>query len=208
MKCALWLNGKKVFKAQEIVDNFDISAIRGYFLGGCLYDWLVDNEGEKYIDKILNLSHSDEKLNERLMEIFGQNIQEINLHKHTENKPNNNTVTSSPTSFYSTSYNSFFVFGSFIYGSFSYGSHQFEYEFEFERGSFGSYRLGSFYIGSFKPSSFITSFDFLSSFYKYNISSFFNNTSYFISDDKYDDLVRLSFELCPLNMFGYGIHNI
>jgi hypothetical protein len=47
MNCCLWLNGIKVWRAEDIYNNFDPASLRGYFLGGSLMRWLKANCGEK-----------------------------------------------------------------------------------------------------------------------------------------------------------------
>ena len=48
MDCCLWLNRKKISNAAEIIDNFDLAAVRGYFLGGSLSEWLREHGGTVY----------------------------------------------------------------------------------------------------------------------------------------------------------------
>lgn len=119
--------------------------------------------------------------------------------------------------------------GSFYLGSFLFGSgfHEWEWEWEqffgsffntsFRFGSgisaklaflrnFGSFQFGSFRFGSYRFSS-------------YNFGSFVGNGSFsagnlpelpeFLQNlDEYDRIMLMSLYGCPLNQFGYGIHNI
>ena len=74
MDCCLWLNRKKISSAAEIVDNFDLAAVRGYFLGGSLSEWLREHGGTVYadrLDKLRTLDPQDPQLNDRLAEVFG-----------------------------------------------------------------------------------------------------------------------------------------
>lgn len=71
MNCALWLNKRKVRRASEIPDNLDVASLRGYFLAGSLSEWLCENGGEEYAEKLAELSADDPALNEKLAEIFG-----------------------------------------------------------------------------------------------------------------------------------------
>ena len=70
MHCALWLNKRKVFSAEEIPACFDAASLRGYFLAGSLVPWLEDNGGKAFAEKLSGLSADDPKLNERLKEVF------------------------------------------------------------------------------------------------------------------------------------------
>ena len=74
MDCCLWLNRKKISSAAEIIDNFDLAAVRGYFLGGSLSEWLREHGGTVYadrLDKLRTLDPQDPQLNDRLVEVFG-----------------------------------------------------------------------------------------------------------------------------------------
>ncbi len=70
MKCALWLNRRRVFSAEEIPASFDLASLRGYFLADSLVPWLCDNGGAAFAEKLRGLSADDPALNERLTEIF------------------------------------------------------------------------------------------------------------------------------------------
>ena len=74
MDCCLWLNRKKISSAAEIIDNFDLAAVRGYFLGGRLSEWLREHGGTVYadrLDKLRTFDPQDPQLNDRLAEVFG-----------------------------------------------------------------------------------------------------------------------------------------
>ena len=74
MDCCLWLNRKKISSAAEIIDTFDLAAVRGYFLGGRLSEWLREHGGTVYadrLDKLRTLDPQDPQLNDRLAEVFG-----------------------------------------------------------------------------------------------------------------------------------------
>ncbi len=114
--------------------------------------------------------------------------------------------------------------GSFWRGSFAFGSGFYEWEWEWERlfGSFskGSFTFGSGYaawlallkkygsFGSFGMGSFGSfSFDLFGevkngSFIGRKLPDFLANL------DEYDRIMLISLYGCPLNQFGYGIHNI
>ena len=112
--------------------------------------------------------------------------------------------------------------GSYRLGSFRSGSfHEWEWEWYFKRGSFGSYRLGSFRSGSFHEWEWEWLFG-RGSFGSYRLSSFrfgslpgsYNGFPLDIMDclweslDEYDRIMFLNLANCPLNRYGYGIHNI
>ena len=74
LDCCLWLNRKKISNAAEIIDTFDLAAVRGYFLGGSLSEWLREHGGTVYadrLDKLRTLDPQDPQLNDRLAEVFG-----------------------------------------------------------------------------------------------------------------------------------------
>lgn len=119
--------------------------------------------------------------------------------------------------------------GSFYLGSFLFGSgfHEWEWEWEqffssffntsFRFGSgiaaklaflrnfgsfqFGSYRFGSYRFGSFNFGSFVGNGSFSAANLP-ELPEFFQNL------DEYDRIMLMSLYGCPLNQFGYGIHNI
>ncbi len=119
------------------------------------------------------------------------------------------------------------AFGSFWKsGSFAFGSGFYEWEWEWERlfGSFskGSFTFGSGYAawlallkkyGSFGFGSFGTgsfgSFS-LDLFGKVKNGSFIGRKlpDFLANLDEYDRIMLISLYGCPLNRFGYGIHNI
>lgn len=256
MDCAIWLGRKKVFSADDIAENFDIAAIRGYFLGGSLIKWLEAHGGEMYAKALSVLDSKDPALNDRLTEIFVQKKCEVPVHKADEQliavvdmlksggAPNGSGVCSynsgsyKLTSFDLSRYGSFAnYFGSFYTGSFRSGSFRsgsfsktWQWEWEWRFGSFrggsfrfgntsfgGSYRfnLGSFNFGSFTSGSYrLGSFDWSrlgslpigmlpSSYRGVPLGSFRQMTA-----DEYDEIMYRCLNMCPLNRFGYGIHNI
>lgn len=236
MDCAIWLGRKKVFSADDIADNFDIAAIRGYFLGGSLIKWLETHDGEMCAKALSALDPKDPTLNDRLTEIFVQKKCEVPAHKADEqliavvdmlksgSTPNSSGVCSYKlTSFDLGRYGSFANhFGSFYTGSFRSGS--------FRSGSFGrtwqwewEWRFGSFRGGSFRFGN--TSFG---GSYRFNLGSFDRSrlgslpigmlpsshrgvplgSFRQITADEYDEIMYRCLNMCPLNRFGYGIHNI
>ena len=71
MNCALWLNKQKVQHASEIPENLDVASLRGYFLAGSLVDWLRNNGGEEYAERLSKISPDDPDLNAKIENIFG-----------------------------------------------------------------------------------------------------------------------------------------
>lgn len=226
MDCCLWLNRKKISSAAEIIDNFDLAAIRGYFLGGSLSEWLREHNGDVYADVIDTLDPSDEMLNDRLARAFGITpgvVQEVFCGSSGANPAQNCSSFAGSLaagSGMAGSYGGSGVAANYSYGSFGsyagYGSYRFslwewEWEWRFRRrgsfslGSFGSYLLGagsySFgSFGSFQPGSFP------------GLSGSFAAGSYgsggFVNADEFDRIMYECLRKCPLNCYGYGIHII
>lgn len=157
MDCAIWLNRSKIFSADEIPANFDIAAIRGYFLGGSLIKWLAAHGGQEYLPALEALSPSDSDLNNKLTEIFTQKKCTAPVHKADETLIRTidaikgvPTVTSSGYAASSLSAGSFrgHLFGgqgSYQASSFAGGVNSFYYG----SSNSGSYNFGSYYLGSF-----------------------------------------------------------
>ena len=119
------------------------------------------------------------------------------------------------------------AFGSFLKsGSFAFGSGFYEWEWEWER-LFGSFSKGSFTFGSGyaawlallkKYGSFGFGSFGMGSFGSFSLDLFgeVKNGSFigrklpdFLANlDEYDRIMLISLYGCPLNRFGYGIHNI
>lgn len=131
---------------------------------------------------------------------------------------------------FQTSSGSFYNYvGSFYLGSFLFGRGFHEWEWEWEK-FFGSFYRGSFYLGS----GFSARLAFLRSFGSFHFGSFSigsyrfgsfkfgsfgGNGSWGVENplwlplflqnlDEYDRIMLMSLYGCPLNQFGYGIHNI
>lgn len=235
MDCCLWLNRKKISSAAEIIDNFDLAAVRGYFLGGSLSEWLREHSGTVYadrLDKLRTLDPQDPQLNDRLAEVFGVSAGAV-TEVFCGNVPDNGG--SRCGSFGSFSGGSWCGSGSFNFGSYgvfqgsglgigsggltALGSYRFslwEWEWEWRfagrgsfRGSFGS--LGSFGSYRFGSGSYL-----LGSFGSFPLGSFsgsFGAGSFggfgsggFITADEYDRIMYECLRKCPLNCYGYGIH--
>lgn len=126
-----------------------------------------------------------------------------------------------------TSSGSFYNYiGSFYLGSFLFGSgfHEWEWEWEWEQ-FFGSFFRTSFRFGSGLSArlAFLRSFGSFNfgsfGFGSFNFGSFRGNGSFGAANlpelpeflrnlDEYDRIMLMSLYGCPLNQFGYGIHNI
>lgn len=232
MDCCLWLNRKKISSAAEIIDNFDLAAVRGYFLGGRLSEWLREHGGTVYadrLDKLRTLDPQDPQLNDRLAEVFGVSAGAV-TEVFCGNAPDNGG--SRCGSFGSFSGGSWCGSGSFNFGSYgvfqgsglgigsggltALGSYRFslwewEWEWRFAGrgsfrgsfGSFGSYRFGS---GSYLLGSF-GSFPWGSFSGSFGAGSFGGfGSGGFITADEYDRIMYECLRKCPLNCYGYGIH--
>lgn len=236
MDCALWLNRRKIYSADEIAGNSDIASLRGYFLAGSLISWLNEHNGEHYAEKLSELRPDDPELNIKLSEIFGGSAEGK---RFGDGAPDDlSPAVSLPVTRGSMqnggSYGAFAALGSFgsgsfgrgyfalSGGSFSFGSrffgsgtHEWEWEWLFnlyKSGSFGSFggnfgsfggfrerlfelfRSGSFFGGSFKFGSFG--------------SLYLPFTKDISALDEYDRIMFETLMMCPLDRFGYGIHNI
>ena len=229
MDCCLWLNRKKISSAAEIIDNFDLAAVRGYFLGGSLSEWLRAHGGTVYadrLDKLRTLDPQDPQLNDRLAEVFGVSAGAV-TEVFCGNVPDNGM--SRCGSFGSFSGGSWGGSGSFNFGSYgvfqgsglgigsggltALGSYRFslwEWEWEWRfagrgsfRGSFGSYRFGSgsYLLGSFGSFPWGS---FSGSFGAGSFGGFGSGGS--ITADEYDRIMYECLRKCPLNCYGYGIH--
>lgn len=150
MNCCLWFDRCKISSAAEIPEHLDIAALRGYFLGGSLVEWLREHDGGDYADKLERIDPKDPELNRRLTEIFGQtpaepSEKEIFRGYHAAAAP------SVSGSFTGGSFNGgswYSSFGSFVLGSYRAGSFRMhEWEWEWSRG--GSFTSGSYLTGSF-----------------------------------------------------------
>lgn len=232
MNCALWLNRRKIFHASEIHENLDIASLRGYFLAGSLVEWLRANGGEEYAERLSELSPDDAELNRKLAEVFGGEPLPVKaLGSEGDTPPVAAAQAALPPSSGLSSYPLFSFFGSVGgsrqlgsfetgsyshrkwlfallargYGSFTFGSfasfHEWEWEWLYKLfggyGSFGSFSFGSF--GSL-------SINWLSEFFgSFSPNAFFPNLPEL---DEYDRIMLETLMNCPLDRFGYGIHNI
>ena len=238
MDCALWLNRRKVFSASEISDNLDTASLLGYFAAGSLVEWLYEHGGEEYAKKLEKLSPADNDIRGKIEAVFkGKPVAYRSLGSESAAKCASGGISCCsyrPSSMPSSMRGSFrFVSGSFVLssflkkirtssgsfynfvgsvylGSFLFGSGFHEWEWEWEK-FFGSFNFGSFSFGSFRFGSF--------KFGSFNFGSFRGNGSFGAANlpelpeflrnlDEYDRIMLLSLYGCPLNQFGYGIHNI
>ena len=204
--CCLWIGGVKVSDLDGIRDNFNITDVKGYYLGGRLADWLrlggYDNEAAR-IDNIDRNGDVDKALED----IFTGSAEESDsdnkdgeyggYHFKTVTPPflkreAGTVVLSADGSF------RFPVMtgsGSFTASSFagSFGSYKHQYEYEYEYGS-GKTSFGSFNIGSFDITSFL--------------SGSFSYEELCVGGSLTPKALMLFFSSEPLNRYGYGIHLI
>ncbi len=229
MDCCLWLNRKKISNAAEIIDNFDLAAVRGYFLGGSLSEWLREHGGTVYadrLDKLRTLDPQDPQLNDRLAEVFGVSAGAV-TEVFCGNVPNNGGSRCGSFGSFSGGFrggSGSFNFGSYgvfqgsglgigsggltALGSYRFSLWEWEWEWRFAgrgsfRGSFGSYRFGSgsYLLGSFGSFPWGS---FSGSFGAGSFGGFGSGGS--ITADEYDRIMYECLRKCPLNCYGYGIH--
>ena len=164
MDCALWLNRKKVFSAEEISENLDLAALCGYFTAGSLIEWLDGHNGKEYAEKLSFISPKDPLLKEKIAEIFGgQPVSYKTFGKGEEVQTlakNDSTVSSG----------SYPRFG--INSSFENISSKYLNSFHFALNEFGSGVVNSGYFGSYRFSSYsFRSFLLNIGFSSYSLSS-------------------------------------
>lgn len=208
--CCLWIGGVKVSDLDGIRDNFNITDVKGYYLGGRLADWLRLGGYDSEATRIDNINRNGD-IDKALEDIFTGTNEEAECennngeyggyHFKTVTPPflkrEAGTVVLSadgsfrtPAVLLDSSFAGSFTSSSFA-GSFGSYKHQYEYEYEYGSGktSFGSFNIGSFDITSFLSGSF--SYDELcegGSFTPKALMLFFSSE--------------------PLNRYGYGIHLI
>ncbi|MCM1166007.1 MAG: hypothetical protein NC299_09190 [Lachnospiraceae bacterium] len=216
MDCALWLNRRKIHSAAEIAQEPDIASLRGYFLAGSLLPWLREHGGVRYAKKLAKISPDDPELNEKLAAIFGGSAEGKRFGEGAPAAPNTGFCGSyAPCLFGSFGYPTGSFGGSFRFGS---GMHEWEWEWLFELYKSGSFTLGSFSgfnalsserlfaalrsgsfaFGSFRFGSFPTDLGSLYAPFAFDPAAL----------DEYDRIMLETLMLCPLDRFGYGIHNI
>lgn len=236
LDCCLWLNRCKIGNADEIPGHLDIAALRGYFLGGSLIEWLKEHDGADYAEKLERLNPADPNLNQQISEIFGQGVDSA---PQREIFCGNGSAVRSDTvgSFAAGSFNGSHKFGSAIYllssfgaylsgsyqaGSYKYGSYftssfisrfrmwEWEWEWRFGGSFLGSFRGGSFSFGSylFGSGSYL-----LGSFGGFGPGSFRGSSGFAgvrgwqgMTAEEYDRIMYECLRRCPLDCFGYGIH--
>ncbi len=245
MDCALWLNRRKIYSADEIAGNSDIASLRGYFLAGSLVEWLSEHGGERYAKKLVKLRPDDPELNVKLARIFGGSAEGKRFGNGMPDETGGKASSvSMPAAFGSMSISSHGSYdiavgsfvsalvslfgGSFRFGSYFLGSGMHEWEWEwlfnlyksgsFSSGSFTSFHewewewlLSAFRSGSFAGSSFV-----FGSFWRLGYPSGFGSLYMPFADgfaaldalDEYDRIMLETLMKCPLDRFGYGIHNI
>ena len=220
MNCCLWINGKKISDLKGIRENFNITDIRGYYLGGRLADWLYCHDGE-YEAKLVEAIPKGTNPDKMLHDIFCNSYKRPDYHVGRKDAAKAFIFACSYggsyaralgsakldsakmllTSFVTTSAKA--IIGSARRTSFGSGRH--EHEFEFKIGSFlktsfalGSFNLGSFILGSFRAGSFAGG--------SYKGADLVGGED---GGEPFDKAAALAyFTSEPLNMYGYGIHLI
>ena len=267
MNCALWLNKQKVHHASEIRENLDVASLRGYFLAGSLVDWLRENGGEKYAEKLSKISADDPELNKKIAKVFGgKPLISKPMQTGSSEKPNGQipqglgSAVSSyrlpssaalgsanygsgasglfsylQLSYFSEFWNFLQSFGTSSFGSFNRGSYsEWEWLFSLFRQSYGSFYLGSFSsfhewewewlfrlftgssagsfsgsdVGSFNRSFWNILFGSFGSFGSFGFGSLNVLDLQLPVLDEYDRIMLETLMRCPLDRFGYGVHNI
>lgn len=144
MDCCLWFNRCRISDAAEIAENFDIAALRGYFLGGRLIEWLREHGGEAYADKLKMIDPASPDLDARLSMVFGKSAPE---HREVFSGASAGHSVHNAGSFAGSGAAGSFVWGyagSFAAGSGGVGS------FSYGSGYYGSFLSGSYSGGSFR----------------------------------------------------------
>lgn len=108
MNCCLWMNGRKINTINELLENFDIAAIRGYFLGGSLIKWLISHKGNDIAEKLNDISLS-QNLEEQLFNAFGKASKPLCYHKNTSSESVYETNCSFTNSFTTNSFSTEFT---------------------------------------------------------------------------------------------------
>ena len=142
MDCCLWFNRCRISDAAEIAENFDIAALRGYFLGGRLADWLREHGGEAFADKLANIAPDSPDLDAQLARVFGKSEPEHRV-VFGGNPAAEQRVPDAGSFASSGAMGSSYAAGSGFFGGFVAGS-----------GSAGGYLSGSGYYGSFLSGSY------------------------------------------------------
>lgn len=240
MECALWLNRRKVFSADEIKDNLDAASLFGYFAAGSLAEWLRCHGGADFAEKLELLSPDDPDILAKIAAVFGGEPAGYKALGGASDTAASETVSDglfgsggslgsfgavgSFGAFGSGKFGFFGNFGSFKGGSFRGGSGFYEWEWEWER-LFGSFGAGSFAFSSGYAAllALLKKYGSFGSFgaggfgsFSLNLLGEVKNGSFvgrklpdFLANlDEYDRIMLISLYGCPLNQFGYGIHNI
>ena len=217
MKCALWLNRRRVFSAEEIPASFDLAALRGYFLAGSLVPWLRDNGGAAFAEKLSGLSADDPALNERLTEIFCGVLPEPCRPQAATpftGEAERAGAAQGACSFGGSGGAGGSLSGSFRQGATSYkgfGSLTWE-----SLQAFGSWRAAASYKGFGSMTSGASAAS--GAFGSFALDRFLANwervlrweqprgSFTMLLEDEYDRIMLLTLAKCPLDRYGYGIH--
>lgn len=175
MDCCLWFNRCRISDASEIAKNFDMAALRGYFLGGSLSVWLREHGGEAYADRLDGIDPASPDLDAQLAQVFGKDVPEcrevfVGAPAALKRVPVGSSVAAGSSYASGSGYSGSFgagsgsagsfsagswYYGSFLSGSYSGGSFrkfrlwEWEWEWRFGGSYRGSFRGGSFGFGSY-----------------------------------------------------------
>lgn len=205
----LWINGVKVYDAKGITDNFSIADVRGYYMAGSLIPWLIAH-GEYETADALRSIPAGEDPDRHLFDIFNNTYVRPNY--HVGKKGSEGAVVSQGSFNAGSSYSlssGIITSGaaystSFKQTSYRVSSRMYEYEFEFELGSFRarSFNISSFraFLSSYVFSSYIGAFPSSFAWGSFSMQELFNTDPV--------SVVLKNFTSEPLNRYGYGIHII
>ncbi len=219
MNCCLWLNSKKVRNADEIISNFDLASLRGYFLGGSLIKWLNANGGTIYAEKLNQISAVD-NINEGICYAFGMNSKP-NIVKHETKEII--SVTKPISSSFNSQIPNLFTSGSYLYtrlmsigsgglwnyassgGLWNYASSGGLWNYASSGGLWNYASSGGLwnYAGSGGLWNYVGSGS-------YSFLFGFGSNGSGVGSFTEEDINRTEqlMILCPLNRYGYGIHLI
>ena len=190
--CCLWIGGVKVSDLDGIKDNFNMTDVKGYYLGGRLADWLRMGGYDAEATKIDNIDKNGD-IDKALEDIFTGNDEETDSKNISGEYGGYRFQTVTPP-FLKRDAGTIVLSadGSFRVPVITDSSFAGSYAGSSFAGSFGSF--GSFNFGSFDISSFI--------------SGSFSYDELCEGGSFTPQALMLFFSSEPLNRYGYGIHLI
>ncbi|MCM1333661.1 MAG: hypothetical protein NC084_07505 [Bacteroides sp.] len=222
----LYLGEARAYDVPTLRRYFDTALVSGYLLGGTLERWLSDAGEAAILARVRAIDYGGD-IGEQLEHIFGvRPARKTRLPACLIKKPPSAAARPLPSSYFregfaprgSYSFGSYhlpsgsyrlgsfrtgsFQVGSYYIGSYRLGSYRYEWEWEFER---GSYRKGSFYRTSFGAGGSFRAGSYRKGSFSGSYRFYAGNAE--ITEEEYRrTLINLS--SCPLNEYGYGIHLI